>query len=58
MLPECTITNVDEDSWRHSLIDCRMAHCVWAHTDEELTDVIISNCTMDPKFGHVESLIL
>jgi ribonuclease HI len=25
-----------EDSWRHSLIDCTMARCVWALADEEL----------------------
>ena len=27
-----------EDSWRHSLIDCTMARCVWALADEGMTE--------------------
>jgi hypothetical protein len=27
-----------EDSWRHSLLDCTMSRCVWALTDDELTE--------------------
>jgi hypothetical protein len=26
------------DSWRHSLLECMMARCVWALTDEELLE--------------------
>jgi hypothetical protein len=27
-----------EDSWRHSLIDCSVARCVWALANEEVTE--------------------
>jgi hypothetical protein len=30
-----------EDSWRHSLIDCNFARCVWALTDEDITEHIV-----------------
>jgi hypothetical protein len=39
----CHATN---DSWRHSLLDCTMARCIWALTDEHLTEhVCISTCS-------------
>ena len=37
------------DTWRHSLFDCRMARCVWALSDEDLTEKIISNREKDAK---------
>jgi hypothetical protein len=27
-----------EDSWKHSLVDCTMARCVWSFIDEELLE--------------------
>jgi hypothetical protein len=36
----CTICGWGQDSWRHSLLDCRMARCVWVLVDEELYDKI------------------
>jgi hypothetical protein len=27
-----------EDSWRHSLLDCMMARCVWALSDDEMVE--------------------
>ena len=33
----CSICGA-EDSWRHSLLDCTMARCVWALADEEMTE--------------------
>jgi hypothetical protein len=35
----CTICG-QEDSWRQSLIQCNLARCVWALTDEDITDHI------------------
>ena len=46
---ECSICHAALDTWRHSLFDCRLARCVWALADEELTDVLISNRTDDAK---------
>jgi hypothetical protein len=28
----------EEDSWRHSLLECNMARCVWALEEEEITE--------------------
>jgi hypothetical protein len=41
--PECQICNASADSWRHSLLDCNMARCVWALVDEEITDHMVMN---------------
>jgi hypothetical protein len=38
----CSICGV-EDSWRHSLIDCSVARCVWALADEEVTKHMCMN---------------
>ena len=38
-----------EDTWRHSLFDCRMARCVWALGEEEILGHVISNRTEDPR---------
>ena len=38
----CTFCGA-EDSWRHSLIDCQMARCVWALPDVELVEHLSSN---------------
>jgi hypothetical protein len=35
----CSICGL-EDSWRHSLIECNLARCVWALTAEEITEHI------------------
>jgi hypothetical protein len=37
------------DSWRHSLIECNMARCVWALEDEAITEHICENPAQDPK---------
>jgi hypothetical protein len=37
----CSLRNVAEDSWRHSLLNCNMARSVWALFDEE--EYLISN---------------
>lgn len=46
---ECSICHAANNTWRHSLFNCRMARCVWALADEELTETIISNRTDDAK---------
>lgn len=38
----CPICNGAEDSWRHALIDCNMAKCVWSLMDEELVEHLIA----------------
>ena len=35
----CSICG-QEDSWRHSLIECNMARCVWALTEEDIPEHI------------------
>lgn len=40
----CSICGWKEDSWRHSLLECRMARCVWVLLDEDLYDRVKS-CT-------------
>lgn len=46
---ECSICNALEDTWRHSLFDCRMARCTWALGDEELLEHVISNQHEDAR---------
>lgn len=36
----CLVCGVHEDSWRHSLLECRMARSVWVLVDEDLYDQI------------------
>jgi ribonuclease HI len=38
-----------QDSWRHSLIDCNMARCVWALLPEDLVELIININEPDAK---------
>jgi hypothetical protein len=38
--PFCAVTH---DDWRHSLLECTTARCVWALMDEELTEHISVN---------------
>jgi hypothetical protein len=35
----CSLCGV-EDSWRHSLVDCTVARCVWALADEGVTEQV------------------
>nr|XP_051211664.1 uncharacterized protein LOC127329168 [Lolium perenne] len=36
---KCSICG-ETDSWKHSLLECNMARCVWALAPEEITDLI------------------
>ena len=47
--PGCQICNAMNDSWRHSLIDCNMARCVWTLVDEEITEHMMMNGNPDAK---------
>ena len=47
--PACSICNEEADSWRHSLFDCRMARCVWALSDEDILEHMLSNRTEDAR---------
>lgn len=38
----CSICNGVEDTWRHALIDCPMAKCVWLLLEEELVEHLIA----------------
>lgn len=45
----CKICNGAEDNWKHALIDCPMAKCVWAMADEELVEYMITIQTGDAR---------
>ena len=38
-----------QDSWRHSLIECSMSRCVWALSDEDILEHMLSNRTDDAR---------
>ena len=38
-----------EDSWRHALISCTMARCIWALSDSDLVDIIAENKEANAK---------
>jgi hypothetical protein len=38
-----------QDSWRHSLIDCNVAKCVWALEDEQIASMISSGDESNAK---------
>ena len=48
--PVCSICNDALDTWRHSLMNCRMARCVWALADanqvEQLSSSMEPNATL------------
>jgi hypothetical protein len=55
----CQICLATEDSWRHSLVDCNMARCVWALVDENITEHMSMNQNPNAKqwlFAMLESL--
>lgn len=45
----CSICSAAEDTWRHSLISCRMARCVWSLGDEQILEHMISNQSEDAR---------
>lgn len=47
--PVCSICSAVEDTWRHSLFECRMARYVWALGDEEILEHAISNQAKDAR---------
>jgi hypothetical protein len=47
--PDCQICNASKDSWRHSLLDCTMARCVWALVDEDVTEHMVMNTLPNAK---------
>ena len=47
--PACSLCGAENDTWRHSLFDCRMARCVWALGDEEILEHVISNRSDDAR---------
>jgi hypothetical protein len=54
----CSICGA-EDSWRHSLIDCTVARCVWALADEGIVEHLCRNEDPSAKqwlFAMMESL--
>jgi hypothetical protein len=38
-----------EDSWKHALIDCVAARCVWSLSSEELVEVMCDNLSLNAK---------
>lgn len=53
---ECSICNSAEDTWRHALIDCNMAKCVWSLMDEELVEHLIRVSTPDARIWLTEMM--
>ncbi|XP_051211644.2 uncharacterized protein [Lolium perenne] len=56
--PACSICGL-EDSWRHSLIECNPARCVWALTAEDITEHIALSTEPTAKqwlFHMIESM--
>jgi ribonuclease HI len=56
--PACSICGL-EDSWRHSLIECNPARCVWALTAEDITEHIAMSTEPTAKqwlFHMIESM--
>jgi hypothetical protein len=54
----CSICG-DADSWRHSLINCTVARCVWALADEGVTEHMCADENPSPKqwlFAMMETL--
>ena len=48
-----------EDSWRHSLIECNLARCVWALTKEDITEHISLSAEQTPRqwlFSMIETM--
>ena len=45
----CKICNGAVDSWKHALIDCHLAKCVWSMVDDELVEHMISITTEDAR---------
>lgn len=38
-----------QDSWKHALIDCVMARCVWSLSNEDIVEVMCDNLEMNAK---------
>jgi hypothetical protein len=47
--PVCTICNAASDDWRHSLLECNMARCVWALRDDDAVFPMFGDGMADPK---------
>lgn len=55
----CMACGWGQDSWRHSLLDCRLARCVWVLVDEELYEKIkecVEPCARNWLFNLDEQL--
>jgi hypothetical protein len=51
----CTLCG-SEDSWKHSLLECNMARCVWALEGEEMLELLQSFQLSDAKSWLAEML--
>lgn len=47
-----------KDSWRHSLIECSMARCVWALVDQDLLEHMMATTEPLTRTGMIEVLSL
>lgn len=47
--PVCSICSAAYDSWRHALLDCNMAKCVWALRDDDSCVALYGDETPDAK---------
>lgn len=50
----CPICNSAVDSWRHALVECTMAKCVWSLIDEDLVEHMIACSHDDARLWLIE----
>lgn len=56
--PNCTLCG-SPDSWRHSLLECSMARCIWSLAKEEMVEHTVGTSEPDAKlwlFSMMQSL--
>jgi hypothetical protein len=54
--PCCGLFGSASDNWRHALIDCHIAKCVWALTDEELAEHFCQSSEEDARLWIFEMM--
>lgn len=50
----CPLCNAMADSWKHALIECTMAKCVWSLVDEDLVEHLIACRHDDARLWMIE----
>lgn len=53
-LEACPICIAAVDSWKHALVECQMAKCVWSMVDVELVEHMVTITSEDARLWLVE----